>query len=275
LSSERQNALAEARVLLVGCGKMGSAMLHGWLAAGLAPANAFVVEPGPTAGVPRGVTWVFKVEELPADLQPDVVVLAVKPQMMDAAAPSFRPLVGKGALVLSVAAGKTIGAYEAYFGAATPVVRAMPNTPAAVGRGASVLIANANVSQVQRQLAEQMLAAVGTVDWITDEALMHVVTAMSGGGPAYVFLLIETLAASGAKLGLPADLAMRLARTTVSGSGELARLAPEPAAQLRQNVTSPNGTTQEALAVLMAEGGMQELFDKAIAAAARRSVELG
>ncbi|WP_255476529.1 pyrroline-5-carboxylate reductase [Geminicoccus flavidas] len=275
MSSERQNALAEARVLLVGCGKMGSAMLHGWLAAGLAPANAFVVEPGPTAGVPRGVTWVFKAEELPADLQPDVVVLAVKPQMMDAAAPSFRPLVGKGALVLSVAAGKTIAAYEAYFGAATPVVRAMPNTPAAVGRGASVLIANGNVSQAQRQLAEQMLCAVGTVDWITDEALMHVVTAMSGGGPAYVFLLIETLAASGAKLGLPADLAMRLARTTVSGSGELARLAPEPAAQLRQNVTSPNGTTQEALAVLMAEGGMQDLFDKAIAAAARRSMELG
>jgi pyrroline-5-carboxylate reductase len=275
LSSERQNALAEARVLLVGCGKMGSAMLHGWLGAGLAPANAFVVEPGPTAGVPRGVTWVFKAEELPADLHPDVVVLAVKPQMMDAAAPAFRPLVGKGALVLSVAAGKTIGAYESYFGAATPVVRAMPNTPAAVGRGASVLIANGHVSQAQRQLAEQMLAAVGTVDWITDEALMHVVTAMSGGGPAYVFLLIETLAASGAKLGLPADLAMRLARTTVSGSGELARLAPEPAAQLRQNVTSPNGTTQEALAVLMAEGGMQDLFDKAIAAAARRSVELG
>ncbi|HWL71198.1 MAG TPA: pyrroline-5-carboxylate reductase [Geminicoccus sp.] len=275
MSSERQNALAEARVLLVGCGKMGSAMLHGWLAAGLAPANAFVVEPGPTAGVPRGVTWVFKAEELPADLRPDVVVLAVKPQMMDAAAPAFRPLVGKGALVLSVAAGKTIGAYESYFGATTPVVRAMPNTPAAVGRGASVLIANANVSQAQRQLAEQMLAAVGTVDWITDEALMHVVTAMSGGGPAYVFLLIETLAASGAKLGLPEDLAMRLARTTVSGSGELARLAPEPAAQLRQNVTSPNGTTQEALAVLMAEGGMQDLFDKAIAAAARRSVELG
>jgi pyrroline-5-carboxylate reductase len=275
LTSAPQNALADARVLLVGCGKMGSAMLHGWLAAGLAAENAYVVEPGPTAGVPRGVTWVFKAEELPADLAPNVVVLAVKPQMMDTAAPDFRPFLQGGALLLSVAAGKTIAAYEQYFGATTPVVRAMPNTPAAVGRGASVLVANGQVSPGQRQLAEQLMAATGTTDWIGDEQLMHVVTAMSGGGPAYVFLLIETMAAAAAKLGLPEDLAMRLARTTVSGSGELARLMPEPAAQLRKNVTSPNGTTQEALAVLMAEDGIQQLFDKAIAAAARRSEELG
>ncbi|WP_276202827.1 pyrroline-5-carboxylate reductase [Geminicoccus roseus] len=275
MTTEPQNDLATARVLLVGCGKMGSAMLHGWLAAGLPAANAHVVEPGPTAGVPRGVDWVFKAEELPADLAPDVIVLAVKPQMMDAAAAGFRPFVQRGGLVLSVAAGKTIATYEGYFGHGTPVVRAMPNTPAAVGRGASVLVANGHASPDQRRLAEQLMAAVGTTDWIEDEQLMHVVTAMSGGGPAYVFLLIEAMAAAAEKLGLPADLAMRLARTTVSGSGELARLVPEPAAQLRKNVTSPNGTTQEALAVLMADDGIQQLFDKAIAAAARRSEELG
>jgi len=275
VSTLPHNPLVDAKVLLVGCGKMGSAMLHGWMGAELAPENAFVVEPGPTAGVPRGVNWVFKADELPADLAPDVIVLAVKPQMMDLAAPDFRPFVDRGALVLSVAAGKTIAAYERYFGADTPVVRSMPNTPAAVGRGASVLVANGNASQAQRQLAEQLMAAVGTTDWIEDEQLMHVVTAMSGGGPAYVFLLIETLAAAAAKLGLPEDLAMRLARTTVAGSGELARQMPEPAAQLRRDVTSPNGTTQEALAVLMAEDGIQQLFDKAIAAAARRSEELG
>ncbi|HEX2528743.1 MAG TPA: pyrroline-5-carboxylate reductase [Geminicoccus sp.] len=275
MSIDQQGGLGSARVLLVGCGKMGSAMLNGWMVAGVDPANAMVVEPGATAGVPRGVTWVFSADKLPADFVPDVTVLAVKPQMMDAAAPGFRPFVAKGGLVLSVAAGKRIAAYEGYFGSDTPVVRAMPNTPAAVGRGASVLVANANVRPEQRELAERLMAAVGTTDWIDDEDLMHVVTAMSGGGPAYVFLLIEVMAAAAAKLGLPEDLAMRLARTTVSGSGELARLSPEPAAQLRQNVTSPNGTTQEALAVLMGEDGIQQLFDKAIAAAAKRSVELG
>lgn len=274
MSEQPQNGLADAKVLLVGCGKMGSAMLHGWIAAGLDPAHAFVVEPGPTAGVPRGVQWVFSAAELPADLAADVVVLAVKPQMMDAAAPDFRRFVERGGVVVSVAAGKTIAAFEHYFGATTPVVRAMPNTPAAVGRGASVLVANRHVSPAQRQLAEQLMAAVGTTDWVEDERLMHAVTAMSGGGPAYVFLLIETLAQAATRLGLPADLAMRLARTTVAGSGELARLSSEPADQLRKNVTSPNGTTQEALAILMAQDGMQQLFDKAIAAAARRSEEL-
>ena len=275
MSADGPNELQGAKVLLVGCGKMGSAMLHGWLAAGLMPANAFVVEPGPTTGTPRGVTWAFQVSELPVDLIPDVVVLAVKPQMMDSAAPSVAPIARRGALVLSVAAGKTIAGYQGYFGEKTPVVRAMPNTPAAVGRGASVLVANWNVTTAQRRLAEQLMAAVGTTDWIEDEHLMHVITAMSGGGPAYVFLLIEAMADAAAKLGLPQDLAMRLARTTVSGSGELARLMPEPAAQLRKNVTSPNGTTQEALRVLMAKGGLQALMDQAIAAAARRSQELG
>ena len=184
MSIEPPPGLAQAKVLLVGCGKMGSAMLHGWLAAGLQAANAFVLEPGPTAGVPRTVSWVLDPSKLPADLAPDVTVLAVKPQMMDAAAPEIRPFVERGrGLVLPVAAGKTISTYERYFGADTPVVRSMPNTPAAVGRGASVLVANQNVSQEQRDLAERLMAAVGTTDWIEDEQLMHVVTAMSGGGP--------------------------------------------------------------------------------------------
>ena len=275
MNGRRPDELTDAKVLLVGCGKMGSAMLHGWLAAGLQPANAFVVEPGPTIGTPRGVIWTFDVAGLPAKLAPDVVVLAVKPQMMDQAAPSVAPFVERGAMVLSVAAGKTIASYQGYFGEKTPVVRAMPNTPAAVGRGASVLVANWHVDTNQRRLAEKLMGAVGTTDWIEDERLMHVVTGMSGGGPAYVFLLIEAMAAAAVKLGLPQDLAMRLARTTVSGSGELARVASEPAAQLRKNVTSPNGTTQEALRVLMAEDGLQQLMDKAIAAATKRSEDLG
>jgi pyrroline-5-carboxylate reductase len=177
--------------------------------------------------------------------------------------------------VLSIAAGKAIATFEAIFGASTPIVRAMPNTPAAVGRGATVLCANQRVDAGRRAEAEALMAAVGTTDWVEDEDLLHAVTAMSGGGPAYVFLLIETLAAAGARLGLPADLAMRLARTTVIGSGELARQSPAPAGQLRADVTSPGGTTQAALAVLMGERGLQPLIDEALAAAARRSRELG
>ena len=269
------SVLGEITVVLVGCGKMGSAMLNGWLQAGLRPERSYVVEPGLGASVPREVGWVRSVDELPQGLSPDVVVLAVKPQMMDEAAPALAALLRSGGLVLSVAAGKTLAYFEKLFGAGTAVVRAMPNTPAAVGRGASVLIANGRASDRQRHVAEQLLSAVGTTDWVEDEALMHVVTAMSGGGPAYVFLLIETLAQAATRLGLPEELAMRLARTTVSGSGELARLSSESVAQLRKNVTSPNGTTQEALAVLMAADGLQPLMDRAIEAAAKRSVTLG
>jgi pyrroline-5-carboxylate reductase len=263
-------------ILLAGGGKMGSALLQGWLRAGLPGSEVHIVEPDVGRGgalAASGMHTVPSAGGLPPDLIAATLVIAVKPQSLDAAAPPLRPHVGGGTLVLSIAAGKTIATLECLFGAAA-VVRAMPNTPAAVGRGASVLCANRHADATARAQAEALIGAVGEVHWVEDEELIHVVTAMSGGGPAYVFLLIEALAAAARKQGLPETLAMRLARATVAGSGELARLSPEPAAQLRANVTSPGGTTQAALGVLMADGALQELFDRAIAAATRRSREL-
>lgn len=262
-------------LLLIGCGKMGGAMLEGWLARGLAPAKTYVVEP---AGAPtlsaRGVNVLASLDAVPAGLDPAAVVVAVKPQTMDKVLPALGAIAGPGCLVLSIAAGKRIALFEAALPAGVPVVRAMPNTPAAVGRGMTVLVAGAAAGAAERDLAGRLCAAVGEIGWVEDEGLIDVVTALSGGGPAYVFLLIEVLAKAGEKLGLDAGLAMRLARETVSGSGELARLSAEPADQLRRNVTSPAGTTERALNVLMAADGLQPLFDAAIAAATARSREL-
>ena len=266
----------KTEVLLVGCGKMGGALLAGWLKGG-AVSRALVVDPGPGPDVFAGddrVEAFRSGRELPAGFAPEVVVIAVKPQMMADAAPQYRDIVGRGAVVLSIAAGKTIAHFEGLYGPGTPVVRAMPNTPAAIGRGISVAVPNGRVSTGQRALCHRLLEAGGDVEWVEDESLIDVVTATSGGGPAYVFLLVETLAAAGVAAGLPPDLAMKLARTTVSGAGELARQSPESAEQLRKNVTSPNGTTQAALGVLMAEGAVPDLMVKAIAAATRRSREL-
>ena len=254
-------------LLLVGCGKMGGALLRGWRESGAADRFA-VVEP---AG---GDGFLTDPEALPQDLAPDVVVLAVKPQMMDAALPAYCRFARPGTVFLSIAAGKTLGYFARQLGGETAVVRAMPNTPAAVGRGISVACANAQVSAAQRALSDRLLAAVGEVAWVEDERLIDPVTAVSGGGPAYVFLLIEVLAKAGAAAGLPEALAMRLARSTVAGAGELARLSPEPASRLRENVTSPKGTTLEALKILMGENGIERLFVAAIAAATRRSREL-
>jgi pyrroline-5-carboxylate reductase len=266
-------------LLLVGGGKMGGALLAGWLRKGLAPTDAWVVEPdaGRREALVRehGVQAVAEAAAIPEGFQPRTLVVAVKPQAFEAALPPLRPRVGPETLVLSIAAGKTIATLARIFGAETPIVRVMPNTPAAVGRGASVLCANVRVDAARRAEAEALMAAVGETHWVADEELMHAVTALSGSGPAYVFLLIEALAAAGERLGLPADLAMRLARATVIGSAELARQSPAPAAQLRADVTSPGGTTAAALAVLMAEHGLQPLLDAALAAAARRSRELG
>ncbi len=263
-----------ATLLLLGCGKMGQALLQGWLAAGTVSAVE-AVEPdvGIVPADPR-VGARASVADVPADFRPDAVLVAVKPQMMDTAAPGLRPFVGDGTVVVSIAAGRTLAYFTGLFGAATPVVRAMPNTPAAVGRGMTVCCATPTATAAQRDLAHRLLAAVGGVEWVDDEDLIDPVTAVSGGGPAYVFLLIEALAEAGRKQGLPADLAMRIARATVAGSGELARLSDESAARLRENVTSPGGTTRAALDVLMGEGGMQPLFDAAIAAATRRAREL-
>ena len=267
----------KTEVLLVGCGKMGGALLAGWLKGG-AITRAVVVDPGSGPDVFAGDARVLAVKsglDLPAGFAPDVVVIAVKPQMMADAAPVYRDIVGRGAVVLSIAAGKTIAHFETLYGAATPVVRAMPNTPAAIGRGISVAVPNGRVSAEQRTLCDRLLQAGGAVEWVEDEQLIDVVTATSGGGPAYVFLLIEAIAAGGVAAGLPSDLAMKLARTTVSGSGELAVQSPgDSAEQLRKNVTSPNGTTQAALGVLMAPGGVSDLMVQAIAAATRRSREL-
>ncbi|MFD1625731.1 pyrroline-5-carboxylate reductase [Azospirillum griseum] len=265
-----------AKLLLVGCGKMGGAMLDGWLASGVA-SHVAVIE---RAGLPDALVGNPKVSaatgpgDLPAGFVPDVVVLAVKPQVMDSALPDYRPLVGPGTVFLSIAAGKTIAYFEQTLGEGAVVVRSMPNTPAAIGRGMTVAVPNARVTADQTALCDALLRAVGDVAWIDDEALLDPVTALSGSGPAYVFLLVEAMAKAGEASGLPADLAMRLARATVSGAGELLNQSPQPAADLRKAVTSPNGTTQAALDVLMAEDGLQPVLTAAIAAATRRSREL-
>jgi pyrroline-5-carboxylate reductase len=265
-------------LLLVGGGKMGEALLDGWLRHGLGRDAVQVVEPDDArrelvAGA-HGVVAVGRPEDLPATPAPGALLLAVKPQAMDAALPAYAARVGRDTLVLSIAAGKPIALLDRALGAGLGVVRAMPNTPAAVGRGVSVLCANAGATGGQRALAERLMAAVGAVHWVEDEDLLHAVTAVSGSGPAYVFHLIEALAEAGARAGLPEPLATALARGTVVGAGELARRSEETAAQLRANVTSPGGTTAAALQVLTAEDGLKFLMARAVAAAARRSREL-
>ncbi len=266
-----------SRILLVGCGKMGQALLEGWLAQGQAKTDVVVIEPfAATADAVRatGVSVVATAAEVPAAFAPEIVLLAVKPQTMAEALPQVARYAAHGATYLSIAAGKTIAGFEAVLGNRASIVRAMPNTPAAVARGITVLCANAHVGPAARNACEALLSAVGETAWIEDEALMDPVTAVSGSGPAYVFLLIEQMAAAGVASGLPAELSLRLARATVSGAGELARQASDSAEQLRKNVTSPGGTTAAALGVLMAEDGLGPLMEKAIAAATRRSREL-
>jgi pyrroline-5-carboxylate reductase len=266
----------------VGGGKMGAALLAGWLAEGVAASDVLVVEPHAETGQALAARHKVKVvADTPTSFErrPTLVLLAVKPQSLDAVAPLYKPFAQSksdepGTCFLSIAAGKTLGYFERHLGKDAAIVRAMPNTPAAVGRGMTVLIANGAVSEEQMDFCETLLRAVGEVRWATDESQFDAVTAVSGSGPAYVFLLIECLAQAGVEAGLPADLAMDLARATVAGSGELARQSSEPAATLRQNVTSPGGTTAAALAVLMDKDGLQPLMTKAIAAAAKRSKEL-
>ena len=262
-------------VLLIGCGKMGGAMLRGWFARGLE--RAVVVEPqaaqlGDLAKDPRLAIFA-DAASLPDSLKPTALVLAIKPQSMEAVLGAYRALAA-GTVTLSIAAGKTLPYLGRHLGA-VPIVRAMPNLPASIGRGMTVAVANPHVTPPQRALAEWLLAACGDVAWVEEEDLLDPVTAVSGSGPAYVFLLIEALARAGERAGLPSDLAMRLARTTLFGAADLAEAASESAATLRANDTSPGGTTQAALEVLMAEDGLQPLLDRAIQAATRRSRELG
>lgn len=264
----------DSPLLLVGCGKMGRALLDGWLDGGVvAPDRVIVIEPADIA-LPQGVRRVDRAEALGADLRPGIVVFAVKPQAMDEVLPPYTRFVQPGTVFLSIAAGRPVGYFAGRLGTAAGIVRAMPNTPASVGRGVTVLCANENVAASQREICADLLAAVGAVEWIEDEALMDAVTAVSGSGPAYVFLLAEVLAQAGIAAGLPPALAEKLARLTVAGSGELLMQSDTPASTLRENVTSPGGTTAAALSVLMAEDGLNRLMTEAVAAATRRSREL-
>lgn len=259
-------------LVLLGCGKMGSAMLAGWLRGGLAPGAVHVIDPHPSDWLQS--TGVAINGALPA--APAVVLIAVKPQMMGAALPVIATMGGGRTLFVTVAAGTTIATYEGVLGAATPLVRAMPNTPAAIGRGITAIVGNAAATPADLDLAEGLLSAVGQVVRLPSEDQMDAVTAVSGSGPAYVFHLIEALAAAGVAEGLAPDLAMQLAKATVAGAGQLAEEAAEDPAQLRVNVTSPGGTTAAALAVLMdPETGFPGLLTRAVKAAADRGRELG
>jgi pyrroline-5-carboxylate reductase len=261
-------------LVLVGAGKMGGALLDGWLRLGLDPKNVAVLEPQPAPDlatlVQRGLT-----------LNPDpkslagvaAMVIAVKPQAAAQAVPALASLISPSTVVVSIMAGRTLRFLATALNRPCALVRAMPNTPAAIGRGITVAVAQ-NATATQRALADRLLSAAGAVEWVDDEALMDAVTAVSGSGPAYVFLLAEALAQAGVAAGLPAPLAAKLARETVAGSGELLHRSPLEAAALRGNVTSPGGTTAAALAVLMGENGVAALMTRAIAAATALSREL-
>ena len=266
-------------VVLAGAGKMGTALLSGWLDRGLEARNVIIQEPNLTGEAAKlvgehGITAVPSILALPSP--PSVILMAVKPQTMNSVLPSLARLAGPATVVMSIAAGKSIASFERALPKGTAVVRAMPNTPAAIGRGISGAVANAETTAAQKQVCEDLLGAVGDVVWLDDEALIDAVTAVSGSGPAYVFLLTEALANAGKAAGLDASTAMQLARATVSGAGELMRQSDSDAATLRQNVTSPAGTTAAALAVLMREGnGLKELMTEAVLAAQKRGRELG
>jgi pyrroline-5-carboxylate reductase len=263
--------LSERGLVLLGCGKMGSAMLAGWLKSGLPATSVWVLDPAPSGWVMA--TGVHVNAGIPAD--PAIALIAVKPQMMGDALPRLQALGGGRTLFLSVAAGTRIAAFEAVLGAASPIIRAMPNTPAAIGRGITALIGNARATEAHLTLAETLLGAVGQTVRLDHEDQMDAVTAVSGSGPAYVFHLIECLAAAAEAEGLSPALAMALAKATVGGAGQLAETAGDAPDVLRRNVTSPNGTTQAALEILMDEAtGLPPLMRRAVRAAARRSEEL-
>jgi pyrroline-5-carboxylate reductase len=262
------------RIVVVGAGKMGGTLLEGWLRFGLDPKAVAVLEPQPAPQIAaleqRGVRINPNIGTL-TDI--DAFVVAVKPQIAGEALPPLATMIGPSTVVVSIMAGRTLRSILSALKRPCAVVRAMPNTPAAIGRGITVAVAQ-NADAVQRNLAHRLLSATGTVEWVDDEALMDAVTAVSGSGPAYVFLLAEALAEAGVAAGLPPSLAAKLARETVAGSGELLHRETRDAATLRENVTSPGGTTAAALEVLMGKNGLEALMKTAVAAATRRSREL-
>jgi pyrroline-5-carboxylate reductase len=265
-------------LLLVGAGKMGGALLEGWLARGLKPEQVLVQDPAPAEAIAALIKRHRIAFYSPAhgrlEAAPSVIVVAVKPQIMDATFAPVGKIAGPGTLVLSIAAGRTIASFAGHLAPGAAIVRAMPNTPAAVGRAITVCVANGAVTPAQRRLCEELMSAVGDVAWVEDEGLMDAVTAVSGSGPAYVFLLAECLEKAGQAAGLDAALARRLAVATVAGAGELLRRSETDPSALRENVTSPGGTTAAALSILMGAGGLEELLKKAVAAGTGRSREL-
>jgi pyrroline-5-carboxylate reductase len=263
-------------LLLVGAGKMGGALLAGWLRQGLDPALVYVQDPTPAPEVAglmasHGIR-VRHQAKLPAP--PSVIVIAVKPQIIDEVLPAIGSSVGPSTVVLSIAAGRTLANLASHLPQGTAIVRAMPNTPAAIGQGMTVACASAEVTRDQALFCNMLLEAVGDVIWMDDESLIDAVTAVSGSGPAYVFLLAECLAEAGVAQGLDPELAARLARATIAGAGELLRRSDLSPAELRQNVTSPRGVTAAALEALMGKDGLNDLLKRAVAAAAKRSREL-
>jgi len=260
-------------ILLAGAGKMGGAMLAGWLARGLDARRVAVIEPQPSDDIKALLTKGVRLNPLPNELGAvATLVVALKPQSFRDAGAMLKSFTAPSTLMVSIMAGATIASIGEVCGGS--VVRAMPNTPAAIGRGITVAVAAQNVSAAQRAIADALLRAIGSVEWIEDESLMDAVTAVSGSGPAYIFLLAEELARAGVEAGLPAELATKLARETVAGSGELLHRSELASSTLRQNVTSPGGTTAAALEVLMGPDGMQQLMTRAVIAATRRSKEL-
>jgi pyrroline-5-carboxylate reductase len=261
-------------LVLVGAGKMGGALLEGWLQLGLDPNRIAVLEPQLSPPIAALAQRGVQINPDPkALINVAAVVIAVKPQVAPQAVPALAPLVSASTVVVSIMAGRTLQFLAGALARPCAIVRAMPNTPAAIGRGITVAVPR-NTNAAQRELADRLLAAAGAVEWIDDESLMDAVTAVSGSGPAYVFLLAETLARAGVAAGLPPQLAARLARDTVAGAGELLHRSPLDAQALRENVTSPGGTTAAALAVLLGQNGLEPLMTKAIAAATARSRDL-
>ena len=262
-------------VVLVGAGNMGGAMLKGWIAKGMSPQNITVLDPSLTDQMKSILlkTKIWHSDDASGISPPDVLLLAIKPQMMEEVLPTLTSLIGENTVVVSVAAGTTLSTIGNALGDIA-AIRVMPNTPSLVLRGMSVACPNSYISNVQRSNVDALMAAIGQIEWVEDEALIDAVTAVSGSGPAYVFHLAECMAEAGVKAGLPEDLAMTLAIQTVSGAGELLSQSEDNPATLRKNVTSPNGTTAAALEVLMAEDGMKPLLERAVMAAKKRSEEL-
>ena len=273
MNAARPLAQIHGTVVLAGAGKMGGAMLSGWLAQGLDASRVAVLEPHPSEEIRSCLARGVRLNPSPRDSGTVAAfVVALKPQAFREAGPVLKPYVDATTLVVSIMAGTTMASLADVLGGS--VVRAMPNTPAAIGRGITVAVAAKGVSDMQRETADGLLRTTGLVEWVTDESLMDAVTAVSGSGPAYVFLLAEELARAGVAAGLPEALAIKLARETVAGSGELLHRSDLSAATLRQNVTSPGGTTAAALEVLMGQDGLQSLLTRAVAAATKRSKEL-